>query len=416
MMAVDKDGDIFVTGIGGPFPGGSNLGARQMVTVKYSTVGTEEWVYALDTINEYNEGVGIAIANDGSIFVVANINTLLVHILDHTGGDPCSVPANVTSSTITNESATISWSPVANAYLYHIQYKPSTSLVWKQVSTNTTSYTLTTLTEGTTYNYKVEAVCNSGPTGFSPVAQFTTLGTGYCVSKGLDASKEWIDLVYVGSLLNSTPVSDGGYADYTYLSVDLVQGASYEITLSADMNPYGSTEVWRVWIDYNQDGDFADAGEKEVAYKSTQIGWESHTFSVPATALTGPTRMRVSMKHGSAPTPCEVFNLGEVEDYTVNILPPKNGESVNTTMDNLSAAGLLLSPNPTTETTSLAFKGFEGDVTIRVFDLTGKLTVEHVVNGTELYSLDVSTWKAGLYLVRLTDESGHAASGKLVRQ
>lgn len=174
------------------------------------------------------------------------------------------------------------------------------------------------------------------------------------------------------------------------------------------MNPYGSTEYWRVWIDYNQDGDFTDAGEQEVAYKSTQIGWESHTFSVPATAVTGPTRMRVSMKHGAAPSPCEIFNLGEVEDYTVNILPAKTATDMTIT-NNASIADLFLSPNPSTGSTTISYNGFEGNITLQVFDVTGKLTVESVISGTTL-SLDVSEWTPGIYFVRMTDDAGHAAS------
>jgi hypothetical protein len=30
--------------------------------------------------------------------------------------------------------------------------------------------------------------------------------------------------------------------------------------------------------------------------------------------------------------------------------------------------------------------------------------------------MDVSSWNAGLYLVRVTDEAGHAASERLLRQ
>ena len=66
--------------------------------------------------------------------------------------------------------------------------------------------------------------------------------------------------------------------------------------------------------------DFSDPGEEVVSYTSTQIGWETSTFQVPATTAAGIIRMRVSMKNGSpAQTPCEIFALGEVEDYTVNI-------------------------------------------------------------------------------------------------
>ncbi|MEO6166542.1 MAG: GEVED domain-containing protein [Chitinophagales bacterium] len=414
--AIDSDGDIFVTGIGGPYPGGSNLGDQQMVTVKYTSAGVEEWAYKTDTLNDYNTGVGIAIASDGSIFVVGNANTFLVHILDNTGGSPCTVPTGITATSVGEESATINWTPVPNAYLYHVQYKPSSSLTWLQISTNLTSTVLTDLSIGTTYNFRVEAICNSGPTGYSNTQQFTTLGAGYCVSKGLDASKEWIDLVYIGSLLNSTS-SDGGYGNYTNLSVDLVKGSTYSMTLSAEINPFGAYEVWRVWIDFNHDNDFDDTGEKVVAYKSQQIGWESHNVTVPANAVTGPTRMRVSLKKSSPQTPCEIFSLGEVEDYTVNILPPKNGELPLTSgvESNISPA-LNFAPNPTAAASQISFAGMNGEVTIHVFDLAGKLMEEKIADATSSFTLDTHSWKSGLYFVRATDEHGNAAVGKLIRQ
>ena len=417
MMAVASDGDIFVTGIGGPYPGGSSLSRQQMVTVKYSSSGTEEWSYVTDTLNEYNSGEGIAVATDGSIFVVGGVNTFLVHILDHTGGDPCTVPTGITVTSISNEAATINWSAVNNAYLYHIQYKPATSLTWFQVATDALNHTLTTLATGTMYDFRVEAICNSGPTGYSAIQQFTTLGSGYCESKGLDATKEWIDLVYVGSLLNSTPESAGGYGDFTYLSVDMLKGASYSITLSAGMNPPGPTEVWRVWIDYNQDGDFLDSGEKEVAYKSSQIGWESHTFSVPATALTGTTRMRVSMKRSSAQTPCEVFSFGEVEDYTVNILPAKNSEpeTATGTGEDIDAA-LSFVPNPTADATTINFPGLDGTITLHIFDFTGILMETQKADASSSLTLSTNGWLSGVYFIRASDEHGNIAAGKLIRQ
>jgi hypothetical protein len=321
----------------------------------------------------------------------------------------------VTAAAITNETATISWTPVANDELYHIQYKPTTSLTWLQISTDATSFTLTSLTEGTTYEYRVEAVCNSGHTGYSAIQQFTTTGTGYCASEGLDATKEWIDLVYVGTLLNSTPTSDGGYADYTNLSVDLVQGGTYDMTLSAEMNPYGSTEVWRAWIDYNQDNDFLDAGEKEVGYKSEQIGWETHTFSVPLTAAPGLTRMRVSMKHASAPTPCEVFARGEVEDYTVNILPAKLDPQVSGTSQ-MQAVSLALSPNPGSAFSMLSIEGMTGKVTIEIFDITGKLIHTQIADADKSVQLDMNDWRSGLYFVRATDSNALSITTKLSKQ
>jgi hypothetical protein len=43
------------------------------------------------------------------------------------------------------------------------------------------------------------------------------------------------------------------------------------------------------------------------------------SFTPPTSALTGATRMRVSMRYGSYPTYCGSFSYGEVEDYTANI-------------------------------------------------------------------------------------------------
>src|SRR5437868_5290765 len=75
-----------------------------------------------------------------------------------------------------------------------------------------------------------------------------------------------------------------------------------------------------VWIDYNIDGDFADAGELVWSKAASQTSPVSGSFTVPATATLGATRMRVSLKYNAIPTSCETFSYGEVEDYTVNII------------------------------------------------------------------------------------------------
>ncbi|HLP46613.1 MAG TPA: GEVED domain-containing protein, partial [Candidatus Kapabacteria bacterium] len=65
------------------------------------------------------------------------------------------------------------------------------------------------------------------------------------------------------------------------------------------------------------DGDFADTGEQ--VYSGSGKTAKTGSFTVPTTASTGNTRIRVSMKYSSAPTYCVTFTYGEVEDYTANI-------------------------------------------------------------------------------------------------
>lgn len=138
----------------------------------------------------------------------------------------------------------------------------------------------------------------------------------YCTSQGINSNYEWINKVVLGSI-NNTSGNNGGYHDYTSLSANLTAGSTYTINLNPGYSGGTYLEYWRVWIDYNNDLDWADAGE--------QVGQGSGTaainlsFNVPAGTPTGTKRMRIAMKYGGYPALCEVFTYGEVEDYNVAI-------------------------------------------------------------------------------------------------
>jgi hypothetical protein len=53
---------------------------------------------------------------------------------------------------------------------------------------------------------------------------------------------------------------------------------------------------------------------------------------IPANAKMGVTRLRIAVKSGGFPSPCEIFALGEVEDYTVQI-----GETTNACINDTEA-------------------------------------------------------------------------------
>ncbi|WP_196895792.1 M4 family metallopeptidase [Aureivirga marina] len=142
--------------------------------------------------------------------------------------------------------------------------------------------------------------------------------SNYCNSKGTNVSDEYINKVQLGSI-NNTSGSNGGYADFTSMSTDLGKGQNYTITITPTWTGSVYSEAYAVWIDYNNDMDFSDAGElvwSKAASTDTPV---SGTFTVPTSATSGETRMRVSMKYNGIPSACETFTYGEVEDYTVNI-------------------------------------------------------------------------------------------------
>jgi hypothetical protein len=86
-----------------------------------------------------------------------------------------------------------------------------------------------------------------------------------------------------------------------------------------------------VYIDYNADLDFVDAGELVYSSPATTVAVTGN-ISIPTTAITGNTRMRVVMKDAAITGPCEVFTYGEVEDYTLNLQPVTTSCSAPTTL------------------------------------------------------------------------------------
>jgi hypothetical protein len=171
---------------------------------------------------------------------------------------------------------------------------PDCGTNWTTVSTNLTSIKIKTLSAGTSYNYAVEAICNSGPSGYTASQNFTTTGTGYCTTGGQDATLEYLTFVWIGAVQNVS-VSNNGYGDYTNLSTDLAQGSTMYGYLSATL-PYRLSEYYRIWIDYNHDNDFTDAGELAVNISSYFLGWIAINFTVPENAQPGATRMRITME------------------------------------------------------------------------------------------------------------------------
>ena len=141
----------------------------------------------------------------------------------------------------------------------------------------------------------------------------------YCASQGNNYSYEWIGKVVFGSFVNSSGAA--GYSNFTNLTVPLTPGASVAVQLTPTFSSSTYTEYWRVWIDYNKDGDFTDANE-QVFTPASSTTVVSGNFTVAA-GVTGTTRMRVTMKYNAIPTSCETFSYGEVEDYTVSFGTPQ---------------------------------------------------------------------------------------------
>jgi hypothetical protein len=142
----------------------------------------------------------------------------------------------------------------------------------------------------------------------------------YCSASG--GCDEYIYTVEVGTINNSA-TGCSNYADYTSISTTMEIGSSYPISVVTAVGgtPYGGYEGDQcgIWVDWNQDGDFYDSNE--TVYTASGYGLFTTTITPPADALVGDTRMRVRLMYTGTLSPCGGTTYGEVEDYTITILP-----------------------------------------------------------------------------------------------
>jgi len=158
---------------------------------------------------------------------------------------------------------------------------------------------------------------------------------------------EYIARVQIGGIDNTSANNSGGYGDYTAISTDLTIGESTSCTLTPDFQGTTYNENWKVWIDFNDDKDFNDAGEEvfNVIGGSTSV---SGTIAVPAGTSVVTTRMRVVMKWNGTPPNSGDIGYGEAEDYTVNLV--EGGGQPDLTPPNPDPMTWATQPNATGQT------------------------------------------------------------------
>ena len=104
-------------------------------------------------------------------------------------------------------------------------------------------------------------------------------------------------------------------------TAQLTVGMSYSITLQTGTWP--TANCMAAWIDFNNDGDFSDAGEKLGQLNNLSANASGVlTFVVPVSAIYGQTVLRVrEVNNISNIDPCATYTYGEAEDFYVAIIP-----------------------------------------------------------------------------------------------
>ncbi len=113
--------------------------------------------------------------------------------------------------------------------------------------------------------------------------------------------------------------------DGVTLPASITQGGAGSITVNVT-NTSGATAYLNAWIDFNQNGSLADAGE-QIANNTLIVTGVSNSnrtvsFTAPASAVLGSAGVRVRLTSTAAPGPIGASGNGEVEDNVATIVAP----------------------------------------------------------------------------------------------
>lgn len=121
-----------------------------------------------------------------------------------------------------------------------------------------------------------------------------------------------IKRVRIGDIDNESEASASGYNDFTHISTDIAPGETLPLTVEP-----GDEYNIGVWVDWNDNGVFDDAGEFVALDPSGKFN-----ISIPTISglRSGPHVMRIVMSGTSKVVACGTYQAGETEDYTLNVV------------------------------------------------------------------------------------------------
>ncbi|ASK28752.1 peptidase M4 [Chryseobacterium sp. T16E-39] len=334
------------------------------------------------------------------------------------GGNPTTdtqapTAPQLTSSSTTQNSTVLSWSgSTDNVGVTGYDVYRGTSLLGS--TTTATTYSVTGLSPATSYSFTVKAKDAAGNiSGASNTVNVTTQSGGttttYCSSSANSTSDERISNVKFADI-NKASTGTTGYENFTSTVGNVVKGNTYSISITPFWSSWTYSEAYAVYIDYNGDGDFTDSGELAWSKTASTTSPVTGNITIPTTAITGNTRMRVIMRYNSLPTSsCGTFDYGQVEDYTLRIA---SAGGISSLISESAATNNTISvyPNPVNDVIKIK-SAFNSEFKYQLIDALGKV----VLSGeTQSQSIHVESLLKGVYILSL-DNGKEKSTQKIIK-
>lgn len=381
------------------------------------------------TSNLNSSSTYIALVAEGNLY---QIDYWYIDNVSITAGTSASVPTVTTSSasSITSSSATCGGNVTSDGgatitqrgICYSTSSNPTTSNSKVTATGTTGSFTanMTGLSASTTYYVRAYAI-NSAGTAYGSQISFTTsaastslslpvsqtfgsssLPTGWTTQNtGTGITERW-------SMSNTNKA--GGSAYELKCSYQSVNPGTTRIITPA-VNTVGVSQVtftFRHYLDA-----YSSGATLRLQTSNDKVNWTNTSWSVATTSSNITARtvtVTVTTNLNSANTYFALVltgNLYQIDYWYIDNIsitaaskaPIDNDTQLN---DNNSLNSFTLFPNPVNNNLNIHFNSIEGETSIKIFDLQGRLVKSSVVNSLENV-IDVNDLAKGTYIISVND-------------
>ena len=238
----------------------------------------------------------------------------------------------------------------------------------------------------------------------------------YCPVKSNYVRNEFIREVEIADMKSRTNGYD--YSDYSsFRSANVHRGDTYNVRLLPEIKGDSVTMRWRIWIDYDMNGDFN--GDNEMVVSEGSKEEITTSITIPDDAVYGFTMMRIMMQKGETPTPCENISFGEIEDYGINIKPRITGIS-NQEMITWNNPQILAYPNPNNGIFSMVITlQNPSDLSLDVVNSLGQVVHQRTIQGytgTNTEKIDLSHLSEGMYYLFIKTAEGRFSQTRIMKK
>lgn len=142
----------------------------------------------------------------------------------------CDAPTGLSTGAITTTTATLNWLAAPNAAGYPVEYKLNTSAVWQNAVATGTAVSITGLTAGSLYDWRVRTDCGNNNFSSFAYGQFTTLPVVTVCNAPVG-----LQTTYSGSSVTASWTAVAGAATYR-LEYKMPQAAAWTVISGINTN------------------------------------------------------------------------------------------------------------------------------------------------------------------------------------